>query len=719
MKKINLAIGIHNHQPVGNFDFVFEQAYQKAYLPFLTVHERFPGIKLTHHFSGILLQWIKENHPEFLPRLRALVHQGQVEMMTGGFYEPILATIPDADKIGQIKKLTRFVKDETGCDAIGAWVAERVWEPDLPQPLAQAGVRYTVIDDAHFKYAGLEEAQLSGYFVSENNGHMVNIFPISEKLRYTIPFMPPEATIDYLAGLADENGRRLATFADDGEKFGVWPKTYEQCYEQGWLETFFRLLQQHGDWIRLVTFSEALQTLPPAGRVYLPTASYREMMEWALPAKSLMRYEDFMHWLKEQGMEEAYSVYLRGGFWRNFLVKYPESNNLHKRMLNGVERLQTIKTKNVKALEQARDHVYAGQCNCPYWHGVFGGLYLPNLRFPIYRNLIQADVIIDQLEHTAAEQKKGWVSARTVDFDKDGFEEVVAASDRLNVFFKPQQGGALFELDLKSHAINLLDSMTRREEAYHRKLRDAIAHQSPEKTGEVASIHDLVLMKEENLDQHLHYDWYRRSSLIDHFLRPDATLQAFYQAGYGEQGDFVDQPYQCRIVKKGDNVQVQLHRDGHVWVHSDWAAVRVRKTVCLQAKENRLQTEYCITNQHHGEISLWFGTESIFALMAGDAPDRYYASPQCEIADAKLASLGELTGLSELDLCDEWLGLKIRVQTGQPADFWRLPIETVSLSEAGFERVYQGSVVMPHWKLTLKPGESWKTQVQFIFESLA
>ena len=175
-----------------------------------------------------------------------------------------------------------------------------------------------------------------------------------------------------------------------------------------------------------------------------------------------------------------------------------------------------------------------------------------------------------------------------------------------------------------------------RQEAYHRKLRDAIAHQSPEKTGGVASIHDLVLMKGTGSTPSLRLV---SLPLIDHFLRPDATLQAFYQAHYGEQGDFVDQPYQCRIVKKGGNVQVQLHRDGHVWVHSDWAAVRVSKTVRLQAKENSLQTEYDITNQHHDEISLWFGTESIFALMAGDAPDRYYASPQCEIVDAKLASL--------------------------------------------------------------------------------
>lgn len=718
MKKINLAIGIHNHQPVGNFDFVFEEAYQKSYLPFLSVLEKFPEIKLAQHYTGILLQWIKENHPEFLPRLRKLADSGQIEMMTGGFYEPILAAICDEDKIGQIKKLTQFVKQETGYDPVGAWVAERVWEPNLPEPLANAGIQYTVIDDAHFKYAGLQEQQLRGYFLSENNGRVVKIFPISEKLRYTMPFMPPEATIDFLATLADEDGKRLVVFADDGEKFGVWPKTYEQCYERGWVENFFRLLVENRAWINLITFSEALVALPPAGRVYLPTASYREMMEWALPTQSIMQYEDFEHWLHDQQMADEHKVFVRGGFWRNFMVKYPESNNLHKRMSRSAERLRTINSKKTKELAEAQNHVFAGQCNCPYWHGVFGGLYLPNLRFPIYRNLIQADVIMDRLQHTAEETKQGWVQSEISDFDKDGFDEVMLESDCLGLFFNPQMGGALFELDLKSHAINLLDTMTRREEAYHRKLRQAVQQKDKPAESQVSSIHDLVLMKEEHLEQHLNYDWYRRSSLLDHFLRDDATLDSFGRAQYGEQGDFVNQPYQTRIVKKGRNLQLLMQRDGHVWVGADWAPVRVLKTVNLRGLENGLQVHYRITNLHDRPISVWFGTESVFALMAGDAPDRYFSSPGIEIEDAKLASVGELSPITEVSLNDEWLNLSCRLISNQPAAFWRFPIETVSLSEAGFERVYQGSVVMPNWHIALPPGETWETQLQFVFESL-
>ncbi len=719
MKKINFAMGIHSHQPVGNFDFVFEEAYQKAYLPFLRVLEKFPQIKLAQHYSGILFEWIEKYHPDFIPRLQKMVARGQVEMMTGGFYEPILIAIPDSDKIGQIRALSEYVKQKTDYDATGIWLAERVWEPDLPEPLHAAGIQYTVIDDAHFKYAGLREPQLYGYYLTEHQGAAIKIFPISEKLRYTMPFRPPEETLEYLRSIASEDGTRLIVFADDGEKFGVWPHTYEQCYEYGWLEQFFRLLVENSDWINLLTFSEALQNLPPLGRVYLPTASYREMMEWAMPAQTIHKFEDFEKWLKEHHMPSENKVFVHGGFWRNFLAKYPESNNLHKRMLRGSRRLQALKAKEKSAnFQSATQHVYASQCNCPYWHGIFGGLYLPNLRFPIYQNLIQADVEMDKIERSPNEQKEGWITCELTDFDTDGYEELIVESDRMNLFFSLRNGGSLFELDLKSKAINLVDTMTRREEGYHRKLWEAIAEKAhAPKPGEVASIHDMVLMKEENLHQYLHYDWYRRSSLLDHFLHPSVMLEAFQKADYGEQGDFVNQPYEVHTAKKGKSLLISLQRHGHVWIGDRFIPIDVRKDLLVSPKKDTLQVEYTISNRDNEVAELWFGSESAFALMAGNAPDRYYFSKDTPIDDSKLASSGVLENIRHIGLCDEWLGLKIQIQWDQLATLWRFPIETVSMSEAGFERVYQCSIVMPNWKITLAPKEEWKVILLFSFDN--
>ncbi|MBI3330940.1 MAG: alpha-amylase, partial [Candidatus Omnitrophica bacterium] len=87
---MTLLMAIHCHQPVGNFGFVFEEAYAKAYEPFLSVLERHQAVRLALHYSGCLLDWLAEHRPELLRRLRALVSRGQVELLASGYYEPIL-----------------------------------------------------------------------------------------------------------------------------------------------------------------------------------------------------------------------------------------------------------------------------------------------------------------------------------------------------------------------------------------------------------------------------------------------------------------------------------------------------------------------------------------------------------------------------------------------------------------------------------------------------
>ena len=713
MKSIHLALAIHNHQPVGNFDSVFEQAYQRAYLPFHQTLEKHRHIVLAQHFSGILFEWIDKHHPEFISRLRKRVRAGQIEMMTGGYYEPILTRIPPQDRSGQIKKLTETVRRKTGFEPTGLWVAERVWEPHLPASLSPEGVRYTVIDDSHFKFAGLREHELLGYYLTEEDGHPLSIFPICEKLRYTIPFRQPEETIELLREYASEEGDRLILFADDGEKFGVWPETNTLCYENGWLDTFFTLLEQNREWIKLLTPSQALKGLEPLGRVYLPTASYREMMEWALPATAIEEYEALQQWLEQQAAPGTAKIYLRGGFWRNFQAKYEESNNLHKRMLWTSRRLEDLRRrKSGRILEKAREHLYAGQCNCAYWHGVFGGLYLPHLRHALYQNLIRADSLLDRLERG----NKTWVSCRRADIDADGRPEVVLQNDCLALFIAPAAGGGIYELDLKSTAINLIDGKSRQKEGYHHRLvqlkeRDS----SGGADGDVASIHDRLQVKEEGLENYLFYDWYRRISFLDHFLHPDTDLESFYSARCSEQGDFVKQVYNLNTELPDGRARVRLWRDGSVRDGDRLVPVRVTKSLSLLPGSQVLNARCQIFNRDDSPVRLWYGNEWIFSLLAGDAPDRYYQFEGAEPKDIRLASRGIVSGVRRMTLRDDWLGLSIVLSWNKPAVVWRLPLETVSLSEAGFERIYQASVVLPNWKISLAPGARWSVSLSITF----
>ena len=220
------------------------------------------------------------------------------------------------------------------------WIPERVWEQSLTRDLATAGIRYTLLDDFHFKNAGLGEDELHGYYVTEDETKLLAVLPGSERLRYLIPFAEPEETINYLRGIAEQQPSAVVVFGDDGEKFGSWPGTKEHVYTNGWLRRFFDALVANREWLQVVTPTEALEQVPPLGKIYIPEGSYREMTEWALPTERLIEFENLHHRLEHEGRWQEVAPFVRGGYWRNFKVKYPETNEMYARMQMVSRRLQ-------------------------------------------------------------------------------------------------------------------------------------------------------------------------------------------------------------------------------------------------------------------------------------------------------------------------------------------------------------------------------------------
>jgi alpha-amylase len=705
MKRINFLFGIHNHQPIGNFDFVFQEAYEKAYLPFLSVLEKFPSIKLAVHFSGILLDWTEKNHPDLIYKIKKMVERGQLEVMTGAYYEPILSIIPEEDRIGQIKMLSKKIRKIFGYDPIGLWLAERVWEPTLPTSLKKAGVKYTVTDDTHFKYAGLSDDQLNGYYITEDLGNSTMLYPISKKLRYTIPFEDPQVTIEYLRSLATEDGQNLIVFADDGEKFGAWPNTYDHVYSEKWLERFFQALEKNSSWINMIHFKEAPHLVQPIGKIYLPAASYAEMMQWALFPESFQAYENFEKFLKTKDFYEEVEIFVRGGFWRNFLAKYPEVNDMHKKMLRVSEKLWNLPEVKRRKARQGFTSLWAGQCNCPYWHGVFGGVYLSHLRDAIYQNLIRAEAIADEAAG------KRFPSIELKDINVDGSQEIIVESTLYNAYLSPHRGGMMYGLDYKPLEKNLLDTMTRRKEGYHEKLKEAVVMGSDPGTGQSASIHDLVLAKEPDLLSHLHYDFYERKSYIDHFIKRNTTLKSFASSQYVENGDFLNNPYD--LIKKTqskEKVTLVFQRIGTVSHRDDPKPVKLVKKFILYNQESKIVSEYTLSNETGYPIDLWFGIELNYGLQAGHAEDRFYYSRNGVLKEKYLNSTGILKDSKMIGMKDLWRQLDIRIEFDQESDIWRFPVETISLSEGGFEKVYQSSVVFPNWKITLD--KKWRVSIK-------
>ena len=663
------CFGVHNHQPIGNFEGVLRETTERAYRPFLERLRARPEVRMTVHCTGSLLAWLREHDPATFDLLGEVVAAGRVELLTGGFYEPILAILPDADKRGQIQRLSAFLTTHFGIRPRGMWLAERVWEPHLARALHDAGVEYVLVDDRHFALAGLSPDELGGYYITEEQGSTLGVFPINERLRHLIPFAAVEESFDYLA---ERRGTLPAvTVVDDGEKFGAWPGTHRHVYEEGWLDRFFdRVLDT--PWLRMATFADVVDTVPASGRVYLPTASYHEMGEWALPAQAGRALEGIKRRLGEVEDGAQLAGLLRGGFWRNFLVKYPEVAELYWKMLRvsaAVERAGQARPQDPR-VHEAREALWRGQANDAYWHGVFGGCYLPHLRRAVKSALLEAETAVATGEPRAV---------TVADVNGDGRDEILLRSASLEVTLNPARGGTLTEIAALGRRHDLADVLGRRAEAYHARLGAGVS-------AGVRSIHDPPPEKEPGLQRWLTYDRFRRGSLLDGLFEATGELDAVepWAASPSALGDAV---FGHALEPSEGGVDAVLrHRIEAPRPLSIDKRVRVRDAV--------LTARYRLAAQP-GRLEGRWGVQWNLALSAGDAPGRYLTAP----GRPSLGSAGRLTGEREIALVDEWLGLAARLAWTPAAEVTWGPVETVSVSEAGFERIYQGLALLLLWPL--------------------
>lgn len=688
---VNFIFCVHNHQPVGNFDHVFEKAFVDAYLPFLDVVEQFPWFRFSAHFSGPLLEWLQEHKLEFLLRLKRLVDEDRLELIGGGFYEPILSMLPEEDTRGQIALMSDFLDKNFGQLPNGAWMAERVWEPGLARVLADAGVKYTILDDFHFKAVGLRDQDLLGYFITEDQGRLLRMFPIRESLRYAIPFREPEETVNLLLSNVSRDFPRTIVYADDGEKFGVWPKTKEHVYQNGWLLRFLKAIEKRLDVIRMSTFTEVIESVESVGKIYLPTCSYREMGEWTLFARGQEDYEVLAEQMRRSGQFERLNSFLIGGTWRNFKVKYPEANLMYGRMLTVSKRVNKL-SKQSPAYKKASRELYRAQCNCAYWHGVFGGIYLPHLRDAIYRHLIAAERVL--------EGRSGNFGMEALDLDLDGSNEVRLSNKHLNVIVSPRSGGQIVELDLYDHLLNIQASFSRKYEHYHTKL-GRNHHQGEEG---VRTIHEIVQSKVQNPEAYRKYDTHLRFSLVDHFYPANVSLQDV-DAGGQEQGDFAWAKYDLRMRKEKNRIALLLKHRGVVRN----LPVYLEKELWLQKDERAVEVNYAISNESQESIDATFGVEYNFALLTPFFPESFIHTGNNVPASAVTARAEYVC--QHLGVTDRTRNVAAHVVASKEARFLVLPVHTISMSEGGFELIWQSVCVMPTWRLSLKPGETFRVSV--------
>lgn len=646
---ITLLFGVHAHQPVGNFAEVVDEAQLRCYGMFLRVLERYPAFRFSVHFSGWLLDELLQRYPEDMERLLLMTRRGQVEWFGAGDCEPVLAAIPHRDRLSQISALSDKIERLTGTRPRGAWLTERVWESAVASSLVEAGIHYVAVDDYHFLCTGMEATRLDSFHTTEEDGRALDLFPISEQARYRLPFSPAPEAVAWLEELARQ-GQRAAIYFDDIEKLGIWPETYEWVYERGWLAAFIEGVLA-SPLIETSTYADFHAANRTRGTVYLPTTSYIEMNEWTLPAASARRYHDLLEAEKAGGRFERNKPFLRGGIWRNFLSRYAESNWMHKRMLELSARFAAL-PRSARSKEM-QDALHRAQANDAYWHGLFGGLYLPHLRRAVWNNLLQLEARLDQLV--------GQPVRECVDRDHDGYEELFLRSADIQAVVRCDGDAAVIEFDSYRHRHNFGDTLRRYDEVYHNKLSQQGS--APTREQGIASAHDRVAFKHAIQPEDALPDRRPRASFVDAWVRGDGEAQAFDDYVMREGDEFVCTRGAGQILKK-------FRVDG-----------------------SGLKAHYSVT-----DIAGQLEVRLNLAMPSCDGYTGRYVLEDGSIPCGFGQNLAQ-SDLRQLTLEDGVLGGALRLTLSTSCTLSARPHHTVSQSEAGFEKIMQAVEICLRWPL--------------------
>ena len=515
-----------------------------------------------------------------------------------------------------------------------------------------------MVDDYHFLCAGTPREKLGGYHTTEEDGRVLDLYPISEQLRYRLPFSPAHEAVAYIESLAVEQAGEAAIYFDDIEKFGIWPETYDWVYGKQWLVQFIEGVLA-SKIIQSRHFAEHHRENVSRGIAYLPTVSYSEMGEWSLPAAAARRYSELVHGAQNEGRLDQDRPFLRGGIWKNFLTRYPEANWMHKRMLSLTARLAQLPAEQIR--QDLVTLLHEAQANDAYWHGLFGGLYLPHLRRAVWQAIVQLERRLDALQARP--------DAGSVDLDLDGVQEIFMKSLALQAVVKPDADAAVIELSSYLLAQNFGDTLRRYEEHYHEKAKQGVSSEANRGEG-IASAHDIVRFKHDIAAEDLIPDTRSRGLFVETYTDFTGKFPVAYQSQVA-QGS--------AVLCMGQAGEAEnLTRIGKIYgLRDNVLSVALKAAPRAESSGGRLSTRLNL------------------------------AIPCCDGPAGRYVVNGEIPGgfgdtftweaLPELTLEDHYLKGAITLRMSPPARVKAQPHMTVSQSEAGFEKIMQAVELTLTW----------------------
>jgi alpha-amylase len=657
MIKTRLILGSHSHTPYGTLAASAESLYQNRYKPFIAALYRYPEIPATLHYSGSLLAWLEQSHPEFLMILSEMAERKQVELLGGGFYEPMFPLLPLVDRIGQIELLTTLLRKKFGKRPRGCWLPGMIWEQSLVGALQTAGMDYVFLSVEQFRAAGLSGAAAERPCHTEDQGKLLTVFPVATALGKAMAEDGPRSAWRKRADGQDEAvGRCLVVFPDWFES-----RPADGAAAETALARWFEDLAGIED-VELTTPSRFLKTGRVGQTAYFSSSADEKVMYWAMGNQRRQAFER----LRDAAvrMPAGADGLFSGAFPRQFLTRYPEANGLYAKMVYSHALINQLRGDKYRK-KAAREELWKAQGCDGFWHVGGDGLYVGDLRKAAYSAMIDAEKIT---------REKGAFQPALVsfDFDLDGEREYLFRGGELNVYVKAQ-GGAVFELDYLPKAWNYLDTLARRPESY--------------------------------LEAGKPVDAYRRSAFVDYLLPPGFVVGQLDSASDAGARCCAGDRYEELAV---DSARQELALRKPAGLTGPFAAIEIVKK--YQLKKNALTVSYALIN-HGDKIERFAFAPEIDLSLAGDGVDQQaIAWKRADGAGRSALADVVLRGVDEVVLEDLGRGIKLTLAGTGPGEVWVRAIRTTCRIGGEIVDQYQSTSLMPVRPVTLAPKESWETR---------
>ncbi|MEM6884141.1 MAG: alpha-amylase/4-alpha-glucanotransferase domain-containing protein [Verrucomicrobiota bacterium] len=676
MKRVTLHLAFHHHQPVGNLESVLEDIYQQCYRPLLEGIASCSCIRVNLSYSAPVLRFLEKRHPEYLEILRDLLEQDRVELMATGFYEPVLADLPEVDRQGQLGLSKRWYQERFGQEPRGAWLSEAVWDKSLVSTFREVGIGYTIIRSERFIQAGISTAALRGYYITEEIGQTLAVFPNSEDLQKYLPFGEPSELKPFLRRMANRSGMIL-TLADVAERWGAWPGTHEPIHQQGGYQAWLDFFKEVQDWVKFALFSETLDSKIPQGNCYLPGGVNIDLGAWSLPDEARVRFYEARKDLEIRHDASRFLPFFRGGCWESFKARYSEANLMNKKGL--WLRRKMLATDSVDPV--AQDWLWQTQCNTAYWHGTSGGIYSPHLRQAVWERLLAAQ---RRLNLSAI----GWME-EICDVGGDGLDEVLYDNEHTEFAISPAKGGTLYEWSVLPALHNYCNTLTRRHETAPQDKK--FSEVSPKSGGPTV-------------------DAYDRQCFHDHVISRKVTVEELSSGTYFERGSFIHAPYKLVSSQiKDGQAEVVMECSGYVEQGGLDQAARVRKSFTMTPDGKSIRCHASLTNE--GKTTL----EGVYALEFNWSLCPQQGESYLSVSDRRKKSIDDGVYVEGVDHAIFTSGSEypeIVMDSPDACILWALPMATQQSAEPESPSLIQGHMVLAGWSFEVAPGQDVSFEIR-------